>query len=498
MTIRSIRLGTAAIVATREGRHHARSPLVWLLVLTAVTLAVFAVHVGIDRLRLVALRHAELSAQLQSVRGDGSVPLFGLQAEPALRVLRPPEPLSILARGLDTVTPSFWDFSPSGVRRGAPFSDVGRARAAASNVDLEFLIRVVVGLLAILLAVDSVAGERERGELLALLGQSVEPRDVLLGKLLGGAAILGAAVGAVCAAALVTTLIEDRTLITRGYVLSLLSLWAAGWLYCFVCFSGALLLSTVSTSYRLGLTAAFVTWTVMTLVVVDANAVLVPALAPARSPAALEIDRERLVESASATIRDSLGDQFAAALGGPSAWVARQDDATLVRSVRARLDPLWDRHVAEVRGQLDAIDRAAGQADQRQELLSRIASFLNPAAEFVAAAGNLAGTGEPAAAAWQDTTAAYQRELNGLLFDNQPRYYIRVPYTEGASGTSRHLLVALDRHALTKLGGLPAFAAPGGTFRHRLKDAQSHLLVLLAYAAAFVGGTLVAFQRLRF
>lgn len=77
--------------------------------------------------------------------------------------------------------------SVSGVA-GSPFA--GFARTAASLVNLVLLVVPLVGLT---LGAGAVAGERERGSLLYVVSQPVEPREVVLGKFLGlSVAILAA------------------------------------------------------------------------------------------------------------------------------------------------------------------------------------------------------------------------------------------------------------------------------------------------------------------
>ena len=54
------------------------------------------------------------------------------------------------------------------------------------SLDMALIIRVVLSLLALLLAYDAISGEREMGTLAVMLSNSVPRHQVLLGKLLGG------------------------------------------------------------------------------------------------------------------------------------------------------------------------------------------------------------------------------------------------------------------------------------------------------------------------
>ncbi len=71
---------------------------------------------------------------------------------------------------------------------GSGFAGFGRTAASLVN-----LVLLVVPLMGLLLAAGAVAGERERGSLLYLLSQPLEPEEVVLGKFLGLSAAVGAA-----------------------------------------------------------------------------------------------------------------------------------------------------------------------------------------------------------------------------------------------------------------------------------------------------------------
>jgi len=104
------------------------------------------------------------------------------------RVVRAPEPLSILARGLSSRLGRYVDISLT----AKPF----KAEGAAGNGDnpllstylsMDFItvLAVVLSLLALLFTYDSASGEREQGTLKLVLANSIPRHSVLLGKVLG-------------------------------------------------------------------------------------------------------------------------------------------------------------------------------------------------------------------------------------------------------------------------------------------------------------------------
>ena len=119
-----------------------------------------------------------------------------------VRIMRRPEVLSIFAHGFDkrlgNVVWSVADTPTWGNRIGIsafaqPLGDEPMYRLItgfASSIDLVFVIRVMVSLLAIFLSYDTISGEYERGTLKLTLSRPVSRASVILGKLIAGAVCL--------------------------------------------------------------------------------------------------------------------------------------------------------------------------------------------------------------------------------------------------------------------------------------------------------------------
>jgi ABC-type transport system involved in multi-copper enzyme maturation permease subunit len=493
------RLTVVGVVAGRELYEQARSPLIWALAVAAALLSVFSTHVAITRVRIAESRQQFLveTRDRERLKTDGRV--LGAERDPGLRVLRPPETLSILASGLDDVLPELWDFGPSGVHTGRSSANLGGALVSeASILDLEMIIRLMIGLLAICLAIETIAAERASGALLALLGQPISRRLILSGKLLGGTVTLAAIVGIVAAAALTTTAMAHPAFVSWDYVVSLLLLCGAGTVYALICFAGGMLLAIRFAAYRLALVAAFVAWTLATLVAVPAASVIAQAAARTRPAGVLEAERDRLVQTATTAVQRRMGDEYAAALGGPATWTQLREDAALVKVAQARAERLWDESAKELRARLDALSTQAMAEEARNRRIALWLSVPNPAAAFMLAASNLSATGDRIAVRWQTATAAHQQTLEQRVFDNPPSIFALVPYSSARKpGTERRLIVMLERRAPPKVEELATFARPSRTTSQRLRDAWPYLAALAFYAGLFVIASIVAFDRLR-
>ena len=101
---------------------------------------------------------------------------------------RPPNPLSIFNVGLDkrlgneidvsyAFVPTLWDAGMSGSDN--PFLNI------FNSIDIVFIFKVVLSLMALIFAYDAIAGERERGTLRLVLTHPVSRGHILLAKYIG-------------------------------------------------------------------------------------------------------------------------------------------------------------------------------------------------------------------------------------------------------------------------------------------------------------------------
>ena len=141
-------LRTVIRIAANAVRRHGGSASFWFLLVLAVLIAAASTMSGVSQVRHRAMVHAELAVQREGALSRAQQ-LNGWQVEPALRVLRPPEALSAVVAGAESAAPIFWDFGPAGVRRGHP---PGSLAIAQTPTDFDFVVRVVLGLLAIVAA----------------------------------------------------------------------------------------------------------------------------------------------------------------------------------------------------------------------------------------------------------------------------------------------------------------------------------------------------------
>jgi len=128
-------------------------------------------------------RTGEYSVKIQDQKGE--------RAASMPKVYRKPEVLGVFSQGMERKSGSvaeYMRYMDSGAvylkdELSVPQSTYLKALAP---VDFDFVVRVVVSLLAIFLAYDAISGEREGGVLKLSIANSVPRSSILLGKFLGG------------------------------------------------------------------------------------------------------------------------------------------------------------------------------------------------------------------------------------------------------------------------------------------------------------------------
>ena len=123
---------------------------------------------------------------------------------------RPPNPLRIFSVGLDKqlgnkievyygFVPTLWDAEKHGAEN--PFMNI------FSPIDLGFIFKVILSLIALLFAYDTLSGERERGTLRLVMAQPVRHGNILLAKYISALVCLlvPLLVSLLCAVILLTT-----------------------------------------------------------------------------------------------------------------------------------------------------------------------------------------------------------------------------------------------------------------------------------------------------
>ncbi len=181
----------AITVIRKEIRHHLVSSQFLVITVLTVVLATLATLAGTADYNLRAERYLNHLEQNQLALQQVHVYSF---LQPV--ATRPPEPLSILARGFeghlgDEARISVFSIpaKATGNRRGSTFP------VSFQDFDLTTIVRVVLGLQALLLTFDAFVGEKEKRTLELVMANHVSRTALAAGKYLGALAVSLTALG---------------------------------------------------------------------------------------------------------------------------------------------------------------------------------------------------------------------------------------------------------------------------------------------------------------
>jgi len=467
-------------VLAHEVRSHLTSGVFLLLAGTSFVLALFAANAGIRQFDVAARQYYHYVNQKQELSDD---PLMGWETVPALRAVRAPAVGSVLVRGLERSRVAFWDFSPSGMIDGPATEALDQRSESGQFFDYEAVIRILLGLLAILLGVRTVAGQRHDGTLQALLDLPVRRSTIAIAKLAGVLAALACAVVPlwIGTSGLVWVLAPEaiaRDLNASGVPVSLV-----GWVYV----SGLAGLGMVIGSLSRSVTAAgglgIGAWGFLALAYPQLATFTAHAIAPLPSRPVVAEERLKIYDGRLANAMEMLG-RTAVELGGRRTGALQLDNTP---GARTFIDGLWRDDSAETRIMLAVVkDRARAEADRHNRLTAWL-SAASPSLLFTRAAAALADTGSAADGRWTSSVDRYQAVLEERLFDDPPRLTVLAP---SATAFQR---VAIIRHPAPTAVDLPRFEPPATDLRTRLLDAARDIALLVAYFLLFAVLAVVTF-----
>jgi hypothetical protein len=479
-------------MAARECYEQWRTFGVLALVLVSIAAGFFSAKVGAYRVAQRIEAHRAEQDRLDLLRRRPLSQSVGWQVEPALRQLRPPAPMSAIVSGLENESPVAWDFGPAGVRPVLAAAAQADVASLGERIDAEFVIRVLLGLFAIVIGLQSVADDRASGILLALFTQPVTPGRVMAGKLTGGiVSVLVALTAVLCTAAAGAAPLIAPAAVAR---LGLLGLGAA--LYLITCVGFGMLMAAAFTAYRTAMVSAILIWT-LAIVTLPTAGLVAKAFVVEQPAAVLDARLDALVQARTLEAELDMGDALAARFGADQDWVRFGRDPELMAAAVATAEPIWRKHVDTTRRLLEEeLSEVRSQAARRRRFVEAV-SFLSPAAQLTLLASTVAGVGDPQARAWDDAAALLQTRLDAAVFDDRPRLVTFIPNASahGRSAAGRTIL-ALPRRPAPAIETLPGLAAPDLSVRGDAVRARGQYACLLVYAGAVTGGCVLAFRRL--
>lgn len=405
-------------------------------------------------------------------------------AENVSRAYRAPALMSCLARGNEPYMPIYYAFSSVSAGNNSDATIPGNIEAqdfailsTFGSFDFLFLVQVVFSLLAILLAFDMIAGEKERGTLKAVLSNSV-PRDrFILSKFLGGYALLWLTFLIGFLLLFLVLILFNGQFATGDMLLRMGSLFAFSSLFLAGFFGLGLMVSTFCHASRTAIIVLLIVWVLMQLVIPKAGEMIAVVLRPTQSEHEVRIERQKVLREELASLDARAGALFTEITGISAAEKAflhlRTDDPT----VAAFRDAYQATFRASKQQQNDRI-RAIAQNWQRERDLQRqlgnSIALLSPAAALTILVADLAGTGDLAYQQYRQAVAEQYQIVDREYFSRVESNSYRINI--GGAMLSGNF----EQEAVTP-ESVPPFTVPEPALREILQANVWPLVTLLFY-----------------
>ena len=479
-------------IANRELVDQLLSARFLIIMVLVVCLVPLAVYVGLqdyrsrlhDYDRLVSDKQKLIAGEAgQKVQGEDS-PWTPENELTVFRAIRRPDPLSVFIRGLDGALPEYWDFTPTGIEEGPSALRPKRLSDLLGQLDMEFLIRVALGLLAILLAFDAVSGEKEMGTLRLAFSQPISRAGFLTGKLIAGAIALFVPVAATFLVALLSSKIFGMESLPADGSMKLLLIFMASNIYLLCFYSLGLLISSLTRSQKTSIIVLLVIWVVLTLAASPVATFTAQAASQAPSRHMIETQKRALDDNLRIDTEKAMGAAYKDVTGIENR-MSYGDFLKNKEAVLRRIDPILSSYVNKRRQLLTEVQQEADRKENRQNRIARTIMWLSPATTFTNVTTDLSGTGDESRMAWLEAVERYANRLGTALFEDPPQITVRLG---GMSGT-------FERRKLPSVSNLPAFIPPKNDVAAMVQRALPSMMILFAYTVLLIIGGFAAFIR---
>ncbi len=356
-------------------------------------------------------RDAHVTRSEMSERWTASI-AEQLQRDETVQIesMRATSPLALIAVGLEPVTPVRFVSTKEGVRFGEARGASSAVDALFGHLDLSFVIGTIVSLLTLLLAADTICGERKDGTLAIALSYPVTRSTVFLAKI-----IAASVAGGVCA--IVGSSVATVIHVSSGLPIVSVEAWTLHLVLClaYVCFF-AVVGVAVSASVREPANALMICvfiWVSLVYVAPRIIAVTVSSLLPPRRAASLALELDASISKLK--IEKARAD--AAAYEG---YLARSaSDGGDVDELRKVVAESTTRLGDQRRKLVDRMLEREQHEEERRDVLLRRLSVFSPPALFQEASAEIARTGRTQRRRFYRDARIYDDEIGRRLVESR-------------------------------------------------------------------------------
>lgn len=271
-----------------------------------------------------------------------------------------PNPMAIFAKGLDDAMTRSFEVGTIGIDVRAGQSSGNIIYSYFPAPDFLYVVRVVLSLVALLFGFDQVSREREQGTLKLVLGSSVSRAKVLAGKWIGNFLSLAVPFLLVTLLASALLMLDSNVQFSAGQLGRLALILALSLFYLGFFLSLGILVSTLTKRAATSVVILLFAWSLLVFIIPNLGTLLARQFVSVPSVRALSEKRQQT-------------------------WTRE-----ILLSMK---DRDWEKHVRTISNENDQLEQDYRLKFERLVRLSRNINRISPAASFLDASSEIAGTG---------------------------------------------------------------------------------------------------------
>lgn len=285
-----------------------------------------------------------------------------IRPEPGAPIaLIPPNPLSLLAKGLDEALARSFEISSTGITVRAGQQSVNPIFSFFPTPDFLYIVRVVLSLVSLLFGFDQVSQEKEKGTLRLALAYSVSRGKILFGKWVGNYLSLSVPFLIVTSLGIVVLSFDSQIHFTSGQIVRLMMILFMTLIYIAFFLSLGMFISTLTKRASSTIVILLFIWVLLVFVIPNLGTLLARQIVAVPSVRALSEKRQQV-------------------------WT---------REVLLRIQEKgrWAEHIRTISDENDRLEEDFRGKFNRLVKLSKNINRISPVASFIYGVTEIAGTG---------------------------------------------------------------------------------------------------------
>jgi len=430
-------------------------------------------------------------------------------------IYNPPEPLALFSRGIEeNISSSFrivLDEIP--VLRSSGTSE-NPLLGVFSVLDMALVFKLILSVLALLLAYDSLSGEKERGTLGLIFSNQLQRHKLILGKFFGGVVTLFLPV--FFGFLLTAFMIERSPFIdfdAEGW-LRIFFMGLASWLLALVFFSIGLFMSSITKRASDTLITLSLVWSISLIVIPNLSSYLAVRIHPFQPRSGMTQQKQEILYERGQKINSIIHAQSIRGLViqhdefEPWGSYYRVATRALIR-LRQETDPLIAKVRIEYADRLREIDGRHYAILMRQKNTADFLSILSPVAVYEKVMNSFSRTDATSQKEFERQAGVYREQIIDYLKGNEAFSSLRysttleesqVPELDTKEEVDKKFAPIRDRLLETQpapleVSEIPRFHYDPVRMNISLKSVRSQLGLLLFMVLLFLIGTLATFKK---